>query len=403
MRRALVPLVSLSTLLAACGGGGGEPSTRIRSDTLTIYSSTPRHGVSAAAGQAAFEGERRALRDAGGRAGGHRIRLVRLSSTRPGHLLWDPDTVKANADRARKDPSAVAYVGELDYGGSAISLPITNRAGLLQVSPGDGLTSLTRTPPGRPRAGPERYYPEDVRTFVRLVPSDLVVADGILSLIEERRRQPVALIHGEGIADRELVAMLVNGMRRRGHEPMLVESVREDDDAAASLVERLVAFRPGTVVQVGPATPAVRAILAALGRRLASVPVFGGAGLAAADALRPPAPREIRALTPILPAVAQPRAGRQLLRSLARERGAPIRAEALYGYESMLLVLAAIERAGADRRGVARAALSPKRRQTVIGPLSLASDGDVRPGRLALMNLSRGRRSFEGVSARPRG
>ena len=53
-------------------------------------------------------------------------------------------------------------------------MPVTNDAGLLQVSPFDSLTSLTRAPPGRAgRGAPERYYPTGQRTFLRLTPNDL--------------------------------------------------------------------------------------------------------------------------------------------------------------------------------------------------------------------------------------
>jgi ABC-type branched-subunit amino acid transport system substrate-binding protein len=61
--------------------------------------------------------------------------------------------VSANAKRAAEDPKAIAYLGELAYGASAISVPVTNDAQLLQVSPTDTLTSLTQSPIGRPRAG----------------------------------------------------------------------------------------------------------------------------------------------------------------------------------------------------------------------------------------------------------
>ena len=202
MRRSGGCALALALLLAGCGGEDPDDGNRIRGDTLTIYSSGPRHGASAAAGAAVFAGQRRALREAGGRAGGRRIRLVRLSATRPGDSLWDPGLVEANGDRARRDPSAIAYLGELDAGGSAVSLPVTNRAQLLQVSPLDGLTSLTKAPPGRPRAGPERYYPTRRRTFARLLPNDLVVAEGIRAQLPGRGARPAAILHGEGVADR---------------------------------------------------------------------------------------------------------------------------------------------------------------------------------------------------------
>jgi branched-chain amino acid transport system substrate-binding protein len=394
--RALVPILTLAAALSACGGGDGD-SSRIRSGTLTIYSSTPRHGISAAGGDAVFAGQRRALRDAGGHAGGRRVRLVRLSSTRPGDSLWDPGTVEANAQRARKDPSAVAYLGELDFGGSAISLPVTNRARLLQVSPTDGLTSLTRTPPGRPRAGPERYYPEGVRSFVRLVPSDLMLADGLLSLLKERSVAEVALVHGNGIAGRELAAVLASRIRRGGAEPAFAEPLPDQEDALPAYVERIAAARPDVVVHLGARGLATSAALAALGRRLPRVRVLGSTGLAAPGRVPLAAPREVHALTGVLPASAQPAAGRRLLRSLARERGGPVPAEALYGYEAMSLVLAAIDRAGPDRRAVIRAALAPRHRHTVLGRLSLARNGDLRGRRLALLDLRGHRRTLERV------
>ena len=67
--------------------------------------------------------------------------------------------MSTNAHRAADDPSAIAYLGELDYGASAVSLPITNDAGLLQVSPGDGLTSLTQAAAGPAARGPRALLP----------------------------------------------------------------------------------------------------------------------------------------------------------------------------------------------------------------------------------------------------
>ena len=81
-----------------------------------------------------------------------------------------------------------------------MSLPITNDAGLLQVSPGDGLTSLTQQPPGRPRAGPERHYPSGRRSFVRIGPTDLLEAEALV----ERARAAGAERAGAGLRPRHL-------------------------------------------------------------------------------------------------------------------------------------------------------------------------------------------------------
>src|SRR5204862_2081115 len=140
----------------------------------------------------------RALADAGGQAGRYRVRLVVLDSARPGGRPWDPGQLSANASRAAHDRSAIAYLGELNYGASAVSIPVTNAAGLLQVSPGDGLASLTRTPPGElQRGGPIRYYPTGRRSFMRLVPDDVLAARALLDVGELAHSRRIAVITDE--------------------------------------------------------------------------------------------------------------------------------------------------------------------------------------------------------------
>src|SRR5436305_4592417 len=114
-RSTALALVALALAIAAggCGGSGGQDDIA-RGSTLTIYTSLPRHGVSARAADAVASGERLALEDASGRAGGHRLRLVELDDSAPGKgLTWDPSVVEQNAKRAAKDPSTIAYIGEL--------------------------------------------------------------------------------------------------------------------------------------------------------------------------------------------------------------------------------------------------------------------------------------------------
>lgn len=360
-------------------------------DTLTIYSSAPAHGTSAAAGAAVQAGARQALTDAGGRAAGKRVRLVEISSTRPEDASWDPGTVEAGAERAVDDPTAIAYLGELDLGGSAVSLPVTNRAGLLQVSPADGLTSLTRSPPGRPRAGPERYYPEERRSFVRLVPTDLQVARAMLAEVPSAAAG-VAIVHTVGFAERELAGMLAFLLRRDKRPALLVEPARKGSDAPRALVDDLIEERPGAILLAAAETAAARAVLAELAARLPSVPVVASPPLAARRR-RERVPASAEAITGVLPRRLQPPAGRRLLRSLGEREP-----EALYGYDAMRLVLDAIETGGPDRRKVVAAALRPRGMSGVTGRYAVRRDGAVAGRRLAVVDLVRDRLSPRGAT-----
>jgi len=352
-------------LVAGCGGGDDD-DTRVRGDTLTVYAGAPAHGTWAAAGDAALDGARRALSDAGGRAAGRRVRLVALPSTRPGDDNWDPGTVEAGAERAVEDPTAIAYLGEVDRGASAVSLPVTNRAGLVQVSPTDGLTSLTVAPPGRPRAGPARYYPEEKRTFERVVRPDLPVARGMLSRVPRAAARRVAVVHTEGFAERELAGILAFRLRRARRPALLVEPLRDDPDAPRALVDELVAKRPGAILLSAQRGGPSRALLRALAARLPAVPVIAGPELA--DGRAPgTVPGRAEAVTALLPGRLQPPRGRKLLRSLGTQDP-----HALYGYEAMTLVLRAIETAGPDRARVIAAAVRAPHRAGVVRESGLA-------------------------------
>src|SRR4051812_49993581 len=174
------PMALAAALLAGCGGGHETTSRRTPDGPLTVYVSVPRQGVERGAGKAVAAGARQALADARRRAGGREVRLAQLDAATPQGSSWDPAAVEANAKRAADDPTTIAYIGELDEGGSAVSVPVTNKAGVLQVSPLDGFTTLTREQPGAPPGtGPARYYPDGKRTFLRLVPIHLAQAPGL--------------------------------------------------------------------------------------------------------------------------------------------------------------------------------------------------------------------------------
>lgn len=374
-----------AALLAAACGGGDEPdrSAPVAGDMLTVYASLPTRGPAAAAGRAAELGMRRALAAAGARAAGRRVRLVVLSSTPPDDepAAWDPGAVEANAERAAEDPTAIAYIGELERGGSAVSLPVTNREGLLQVAPADGLTSLTRRPPGRPRAGPERYYPDDLRTFVRLVAPDVEAARAVVGELASLGAARAMLLYGDGIAEREFEGM-VTALASEKLPSLELESrpLRElDPERAVDLLAEIVELDPQAVVLAAGAGRESELILAALGARLPDVPVLGGPALEAAVARTgseaPRATCVMGGLSGVLREL--PPRGRRLLASLGRDAPAgALGAEALLGYEAMALTLDAIEAGGPDRLDVVRAAHQPRERQGALGSYAVDRHGD---------------------------
>lgn len=387
-RAALAALLAAAAVVAAACGDEPRDSTHVRGDRLTIYASVPVDGPSAAAGRAAEQGMRRALADAGGRAGGREVRLVVLPATEPEGLRWDPGVVEANAERAVEDPTTIAYLGELDQGATAVSLPVTNGAGILQVSPADGLTSLTRRLPGRPRAGPERYYPGERASFVRLVPPDVAAARAIVGALRRGGARRVAILHGDRISDRELEGAVVALIGERPPRSVARVTVSDHDqepqaaaEAVADTVEKVAEGRPDAVVYAGARGAVAERLLGALAERLPGVPVIGGPQLAdGGDAVTSPRAAGLGdppcALTGVPPAERLPPRGRRLLADLRSESGTTVPVEALLGYDAMALALEAIDTGGPDRAEVVSVAKALPRHGGLTGAYAFDRHGD---------------------------
>src|SRR4051794_30641803 len=168
---AAVGCVLLAAFVAACGssgnsggGGGGKK--------VTIYSSLPLQGATRPNSVDVNNGIKLALKQAGGKGGSCTVTFKPLDDSTAQAGQWDAGATSANARKAAQDKSAVAYLGEFNSGASAISIPITNEAGLQQISPANTALELTKDAGPNDKGAPEKYYPSGKRTYARVVPAD---------------------------------------------------------------------------------------------------------------------------------------------------------------------------------------------------------------------------------------
>jgi branched-chain amino acid transport system substrate-binding protein len=299
--------------------------------------------------------------------------------------------VEANARRAAADPSTIAYIGELDQGGSAVSVPVTNDNDFLQVSPADGLTTLTRDQPGAaPGTGPARYYPSGRRSFMRLVPNDETQAAELVRWAHEQGAKRIAVVEDDEVFGRVLAQQVVFAAARGGLAVMDPLEPHDDPAGFPDFARKVADQRPNAVVYTGIAGAGTGPLLAAVHRALPGARLFASSALASAS----PAPAglpDVELLSPILPPAAYGPGARRLLARLRAGGDPPLRAEALFGYEAMRVVLDAIRAAGplaGDRLAVARAALAPRVRHSAIGDYRLLQSGDIVPARFAAYRRS---------------
>lgn len=378
----------LALLLAGCGGGDEEADGGpVAGTQLRIYSSMPLEGPDAVAAHDVVRGQQLALSEHDGRVGRYGVDLVSLDAATPEADRWDPETISDNARRAAKDPETIAYVGEFHTGSSAISIPRMNEVGVLEVSPMDTaleLTSINLAVPG----SPEKYFPkgdEVGRTFARLVPSDRWQAAAQLRYMEDEGVQRLVVVTDEDPMGTGYSTVMRAQAREHGIAIVGREDVDPHEQDPRDLVERIDELRPDAVFYAGAVHDGIERLWQDLSVADPKLKLFiPGALVDPAFVESVGAASAATYVTrPVLALREYPPPARRFARRFEQKYGRAPQPEALYGYETMNAVLAAIrvaaEEAGdhpLDRADVVKAFRQTRRSGTVIGSYEILASGD---------------------------
>lgn len=356
-------------MLSGCEspGSGIQPGEHV-----TVYVSVPLRGAAGPDGRDVVDGAKLALADAHGKVGKLAVRAVYRDDTggRGGRARWSQATVAANARRAIEDSTAIAYLGDFDSGATRTSLPITNQARMLQVSPASAAVDLVQPFVGSEDV-PDEAQPTGERTFGRVIPSDDAQAEAGAAWARRLGAQRVGTVSDGSAFGRTLVDIFRESIRGAA-------LTRRDDDLLyyGGGLERM----PASLFQsFGGTVMGSDALIAAspsgrgLGRRLVLTS-------AAED------PSQL------------PPVGQEFLRAF-RERFHRVPGRyAAYGYEAMAVVLDSIRRAGDegdDRDAVVDAFFATRDRGSVLGTYSIDDVGNTTLDRLAGYRIVDGRPVFD--------
>jgi branched-chain amino acid transport system substrate-binding protein len=407
IRGPLAALVALATVAALAGCGTKEKvGSRITGRSLTVYVSVPLRGSSRVSGTAVVYGARLALAQLHGRIGEYRIALKVLDDATVQRAGWDPGQTTINARAAVLDPTTIAYLGDLDSGASAVSIPPLNRAGIPQVSPTSGAVGLTETAPSANPGEPQKYYPTGVRTFVRIVPNDTIQAIAQVRAQQGQgcRRTYVlddGEVDGADAARAFEVAALAARLRVVG-----IQIFPRDATSYVALASGVAKTHPGCVLISADTESGAVLLTDQLTAAMPGVKIFGTAGLAESTYTDPTQggislsidPRVI-VTAPTLGPTQYPASAHAFAAAYERRYGA-IEPDSIFGYEAMSLLLSAIDRA-TDRgtetavRSAVRAALfATHDRHSVLGTYSIDRDGDTTLRRYGVYTVVGGRLTF---------
>lgn len=359
--------------LAGCGGGdeGGAK--------LTVYMSAPLTGPRAAEARDLVAGAELALADAGSDAGGVPVDLEVLDDAdRTG---WTPALTGSNARRASQDTTTIAYLGELDSGATRTSLPITNEAGILQVSAGSGAEDLTRDALGSDEL-PDEAQPSGVRSFGRVTASDTAQGEAAAMWMSQEGIEDVQVFDsGDAFGD-----SLLNGFESVTGAPSIggpgadaayyatasFEQASPDESIIAAADARL--FGSDALLEEHP-------------EELAHFPE-----ICRSRNECPSEPRELLVTSAALDPSQLPDAASDFLAAFEEAEGREPGRWAAPGYEAMAVILDSIDRAEdpLDRAAVRDAFFATADRDSILGTYSVDEVGDTTLPAIGAYRVERG-------------
>jgi branched-chain amino acid transport system substrate-binding protein len=306
---------------------------------------------------------------------------------------------------AVQDPTTIGYLGDFNSGAAAISIPPLNRQSIAQVSPAASAVGLTSTGPGASPGEPEKYYPGGSRTFARPVPSDAVQALVQLGLAESLGCQQVFVLH-DGEVDGEDGA-LTFVLTAQSHLRVIGVQVFPRRAPDYSSLALSVALTGADCVLISAIDERSSARLTdQLTRSLPRAPIIASSELADSSYVNPAdggvsqaAAGRVLITSPTLEASQYPAAGQAFVAAYTRRYGPPD-PPAIFGYESMSLMLAGISEAtdhghkDAVRSKVAEAILSMRDRHSVLGTYAIDRNGDTTLHRYGIYKIAHGRLSL---------
>jgi branched-chain amino acid transport system substrate-binding protein len=404
-------VAALAMGVTACGdddgGGGGSKGggTAIEGSKLTIYASVPLQGASGGQGKAIEDGAGLAVDSIGGKIGDYTIEYKRLDDSLASTGAADEGKAAQNARLAVSNKSTIGYIGEYNSGISKVTIPILNKAGIAQISPANTYVGLTTDEPGSEPGEPDKYYPTGKRTYARTVPKDTIQAAALNSAAKEAGCTTIRVwnsktTYSAGLARNVEMSAEAAGLKVEGNDGI-------DPKAAnyRSLAEKIKAdcfIFTGEIESNG--VQAVKDAASASSVKF----LFAGDGMCLNDTADPKkgipanlAPRFKCTIATLDPDAFGPE-GKQFFKDYAAKYNEPSPDPyAIYGYETMALLLDAIKRADekgdVSRQSVIDEIFATKDRKSVLGTYSIDENGDTSLTDYGIYKIDAGKLTFDKV------
>jgi branched-chain amino acid transport system substrate-binding protein len=398
---------ALAVGVSACGdSGGGGGSDKIEGKKLTIYSSLPQQGASAGQAEAMQNGMRLALESVGGKVGDYSITYKPLDDSLASSGQADEGEGLQNARTAAGDKTTIGYLGEYNSGISKVVIPVLNKAGVAQISPANTYVGLTTDEPGSEQNEPEKYYPTGKRTYARVVPKDTIQGAALAKAAKDEGCKSIRIwnsktTYSAGLSRNVEMSAKAIDLKVEGNDGIDPEAPNYESLAAK--------IKADCFVWTGEIEFNGTQVLKDAASAGDDIKLFAGDGncLNASADPEKGVPPEIADRFKCTIATLDPKKfgpeGKKFFADFSKKFNEKSPDPyAIYGYESMALMLDAIKRAtesGGDltRQKVVDELLSTKNRDSVLGTYSIDENGDTSLTDYGLRRIEGGELVFDKV------
>ena len=204
------------TLLVACDSAREAQPRPAPDDVIRIYSSLPTKGTASVQGAAIRRGIELAITQRNHRAGRWQVEYLALEASATESGDWTPESERDNARLAAADPSAIAYIGPYTSGATSASLPITNRANLLQLGVSATWPGLTLE--GWNEGEPGVHFPTGKRNYARLMAPDSAQGELAAGWAESVGARSILVLTDGSSYSEGLAASFADRARARGRK-----------------------------------------------------------------------------------------------------------------------------------------------------------------------------------------